>query len=119
MRPNPNSNRLSDKAICIDCLNNEKYITSVLNSHASESASPQLRQIYIDLNRSCHQNEERIFSFMQQRGWYQVQSADPQQVHQTRSEFQPVGTQQQVPGYQSPVGYGQPSGIPQSGHWRH
>lgn len=87
MRPNPNTSNLNDKIIANDILIDSRFITEAYAKSAVESSTPSVRQTLASLYMDGLSQNERVFRFMQQRGWYSVEKADQQQVGQLQSKF--------------------------------
>lgn len=83
--------QMTDKDLLQDLLVTEKYITSAYDNFANESANPNLRQSVINILNDEHNIQSDIWNTMNQRGWYQVQPAQPQQIQSAINQV--MGTQ--------------------------
>ncbi|MCK4257640.1 MAG: spore coat protein [Halanaerobiales bacterium] len=70
-----------------DLLLSEKYLTEGYNISTFEATNSQLQSTIKNILNNTHTNREILHQTMQQRGWYQTEPADQQQVSQTYSEF--------------------------------
>ena len=77
----------SDKDRLTDALASQKFITDNYNTSANESASPQLRGVFMGLLQEEHDIQSEIFMEMQKRGWYQVAPAEQQKIDQAKTKF--------------------------------
>lgn len=87
MRPNPNTNRLDDKIIASDVLATTKMLADTCSKYAIDSATPAVRQTLASLYMEGLSSNERVFRFMENRGWYSTSKADQQQISQIQSKF--------------------------------
>ncbi|MDU2063223.1 MAG: spore coat protein [Sporomusaceae bacterium] len=68
-------------------LNEIKYTTQTINLYITEASSNQLRQDYMTVLGDVYGQQKQLFDFMQQKGYYQVKQANPQEVSQVQSKF--------------------------------
>jgi len=78
--------KLSDRTIATDCLNDCKQAAVKTITAATEATSPTLRQSLATLSREHLDMAYDMFKFMQSRGWYQVPAASPQVMNQVHQE---------------------------------
>lgn len=78
--------QMTDKDLLQDLLVTEKYITSAYDNFANESANPSLRQSVLNILNDEHNIQSDLWNTMNQRGWYQVQPAQPQQIQSAISQ---------------------------------
>lgn len=64
--------QLNDKDISGDALNSIKLSCSSYMHAILEAQDESLRQTFKDYHDQCLNNQEQIFRYMQQQGWYQV-----------------------------------------------
>lgn len=91
-----NTTRMDDRALANDCLTHQKYLSSSYATMATETANDAL---FNDVMKICQdevQANHKLFNFMNQRGWYQVQAADPVQINQARTQMQQMAPQTMV-----------------------
>lgn len=82
----------NDKSLSHDLLIHQKYLSSSYTTMATETSSDAL---FNDVMRICQdevQANHQLFNFMNQRGWYQVQAADQNQISQAQSQIQQMQT---------------------------
>ena len=77
----------SDKDRLQDGLASQKFITDNFNTAANESATPEIRGVFMSILNEEHDIQNEIFTEMQKRGWYQVQPAEQQKLQQARTKF--------------------------------
>lgn len=77
-----------DKTLATDGLISMKYITSNYHTASSEAANESLKKDLMDIYRDEQNNLSRLFSVMQNRGWYSPQVADSNQVNQVRQQYE-------------------------------
>ncbi|MGB9887113.1 MAG: spore coat protein [Moorellales bacterium] len=80
--------QLSDKDILSDALTTQKYLVSSYNLAITEAANPQLRQDFMAIWQEEQNLHRQVFDAMSSRGWYQINSASPQDVAQVQRHFQ-------------------------------
>lgn len=68
-------------------LSETKYTAQSLNTYITESTSSQLRQDYMTVLGDIYSQQKQIFDLMQQKGYYQVKNASPQDVMQAQSKL--------------------------------
>jgi spore coat protein CotF len=68
----PNS-MLSDKDICTDMLNTEKYISGTYDTAIFEFKNPQIRDVLNHIQKEEQKHGESIFAYMQSKGMYSAQ----------------------------------------------
>lgn len=87
---------MTDRDRLNDILSTEKYLTDSFNVSAREASHDGLHQQIMQLFNETHQVARNVYNLMYQKGWYQLESANPQKVSQTAQKFQ--GYQSQLPG---------------------
>ena len=78
----------TDQQILQDSLISEKHMTDSYNLYAGECVNEQLRSTMLNILNDVHSIQAKIFSTMQQNGWYQVEQAEQQKIQQARQKFQ-------------------------------
>ncbi len=84
---------ITDKEIVNVLLNQHKLSASSLTTLVLESANQNLRNDATNILNKTFKHQKQIFDLMTQKGWYQVQSANQQQISQAQQE---MGTIQQT-----------------------
>ena len=79
--------QISDKDILQVCLNESKHMAAALNIYIQEATSEQLRRDYMTVLGDIYSQEKQIFDYMQQKGFYNVKNATPQDISQAQSKF--------------------------------
>ncbi len=83
-------NNLSDKEITNVLLNEHKLCATSLTNLVLESANQSLRNDATNLLNRTFQHQKQIFDIMTQKGWYQTQSANPQDVTKAQQDVSKV-----------------------------
>jgi spore coat protein CotF len=78
---------ITDREFLQLALNESKYTAAAVNSFALEAANETLRRDYLTILGDVHNQEKQIFDLMQQKGYYNVQNANPQDIAQVKSKF--------------------------------
>jgi spore coat protein CotF len=88
--------QLADRDIMQVCLNESKHLASSLNIYIQEAANEQLRRDYMTVLGEIYSQEKQLFDYMQQKGYYNVKNATPQEVSQAQSKFSGQSQQQSM-----------------------
>ena len=83
---------LTDKDLIQILLNEHKLMASAMTNCILESSNQQLRHDCMNLLNRDFEHQKMIFDAMHQRGWYQVQAAQPQDIQRAQ---QTLNQQQQ------------------------
>ncbi|CQR71072.1 Coat F domain protein [Sporomusa ovata DSM 2662] len=78
---------LSERELLQIALNEAKYTAAAVNTFALESSSDTLRRDYLTILGDVHNQEKQIYDLMQQKGYYNVKNANPQDIAQVQSKF--------------------------------
>jgi spore coat protein CotF len=70
-QPGPGSP--NDKMLCSDLLSTEKYVSGTYDTSIFEAANPAVRQALQHIQKDEQQHGEKLFTYMQSHGMYQVQ----------------------------------------------
>lgn len=76
-----------EKELLTDFLSGQKQITALYNTYAGECVSQPLRNEMLNILKDEHSIQSDIFSTMQSKGFYQVKTADTQQVDSTKQKL--------------------------------
>lgn len=79
--------QFSDSDLLNLALNETKNTAHALNIYITEANSNQLRQDYMTVLGDVYSEQKQLFDLMQQKGYYQVQNADQQDIMQAQSKF--------------------------------
>ncbi|MDT8902958.1 spore coat protein [Anaeroselena agilis] len=88
------STQISDRDIMQVCLNEAKHMASSLNIYIQEATSEQLRRDYMTVLGEVYSQEKQLFDYMQQKGYYSVKNASPQDITKAQSKFSGQSQQQ-------------------------
>ncbi|AIS53091.1 coat F domain-containing protein [Thermoanaerobacter kivui] len=84
--------QITDKDIMMNVLGNYKLAIEMLSHAAVESANESIRREYINILNSAFEDQKSVWNSVNQRGWYPVKPAQPQDIQEARNKFrQPVG----------------------------
>ncbi len=86
--------QISDRDIMQVCLNESKHLANSLNTYIQEATNEQLRRDYMSVLGEIYSQEKQIFDYMQQKGYYNVKNATPQDISQAQSKFSGQAQQQ-------------------------
>ena len=79
--------QLADKDMLQMVLNETKHMAGSLNVYISEASDEQLRRDYMTALGDFYSQEKQIFDLMQQKGFYNVKNATPQDIAQAKNKF--------------------------------
>lgn len=79
--------QMSDRDYLQVCLNESKHLASSLNIYIQEATSEQLRRDYMTVLGDIYSQEKQIYDYMQQKGFYNVKNANPQDISQAQNKF--------------------------------
>ncbi len=85
--PNGCPQYMGEKEILQDALMSQKQISGGYNTFAGECVSVPLRTAFLDILKDEHAIQADVFTDLQNRGWYTVESAEPQKIQQARQKF--------------------------------
>ncbi len=83
-------NKIGDKEIVNVLLNEHKLCASSLTNLVLESANQSLRNDAQNLLGRTFQHQKQIFDLMSQKGWYQTQNANQQDVSKAQQDVTKV-----------------------------
>lgn len=79
--------QFSDRDILQVCLNESKHLASSLNTYITEASNDQLRRDYMTVLGDVYSQQKQIFDYMQQKGYYNVKNATPQDISQAKNKI--------------------------------
>lgn len=85
---NGQSPQLSEKNVLQMALNDSKLMASSLNSYILEAADDQLRRDYMSVLGDVYSQQKQIFDIMEQKGFYPVKQATPDEINQVKQQYQ-------------------------------
>lgn len=71
---------LNDQDRLDDMLSQEKQLIGTYSTYIPEASCPKLRQVLEDNFTDCVKDQYTVFDHMNQRGWYDVKTATPQEI---------------------------------------
>lgn len=86
--------QIADKDLLQVCLNECKHMGASTNIYIQEATNEQLRRDYMTVLGDLYSQEQQLFNFMQQKGYYSVKNANPQDISQAKNKF--AGQDQQM-----------------------
>ncbi|MDD4601220.1 hypothetical protein SDC9_03996 [bioreactor metagenome] len=72
-------------------LNECKHIAQSLNTYILEATNDQLRRDYMTVLGDIYSQQKEISDMMQQKGYYNVKTADPRAIAQAQNKFSGQG----------------------------
>src|SRR5690554_2664918 len=84
---------LNDRDILNDVLATEKYVTDSFNVLTREASHERLHQVTMGILNESHQAARDAYNVMFKKGWYSLNSAQGQNLHQTQQQFANYATQ--------------------------
>ena len=85
--------QISDRDILQVVLNESKHMAESLNTYIMEANNEQLRRDYMTALGDIYNQQKQIYDTMQQKGYYEVKNANPQDIAQAKSKFSSQGQQ--------------------------
>ena len=85
--PNGQGTQFADKDILQVALNESKHTAAALNTYILEASNEQLRRDYMTVLGDVYNQQKQVFDLMEQKGFYNVQDATPEQMTQAQSKF--------------------------------
>lgn len=77
----------TDKDMITDVLSSQKHMTDGYNNYANEASASPVRQAFMKILEEEHTIAHDVFSTMNQRGWYPVESAPADKVQAAKQKF--------------------------------
>ena len=84
---------LTDKEIMMSILGEHKLAASSLTNLVLESACPMLRNDVKSILNNTFEAQKQIFDVMTQKGWYQVQNANQQEISSAQQKINNIQSQ--------------------------
>lgn len=79
--------QFSDRDALQLALNEAKHLAESLNTYILEGANDQLRRDYMTVLGETYSQQKQLFDIMQQKGYYNVKNANPQDISQAQNKF--------------------------------
>ena len=84
---NNEQNNFSDKEQITDLLSCEKFLAGSYNTFLLETATPEVTRCLSELLSDTHTMQQRIFTEMNTRGWYNTPKADDNKIATAKQQF--------------------------------
>lgn len=85
--------RLSDQICAEDVLSSQKFLSASYNTAIQESSNSDLRKDFMEIQHQEQDAAFRVFSYMNQKGWYRTSPADSKMINEARSQAQQIASQ--------------------------
>ena len=79
--------QFADKDILQLTLNETKHTAASLNTIILEASNDQLRRDYMTVLGDVYNQQKQVYDLMEQKGFYTVQDATPEQMTQAQNKF--------------------------------
>ena len=79
---------MTDQELAFDLLYQEKALMANISSEVVEGSQPGLRNVMNDMFMQMGQDQLQIFQVMNQKGWYQLKPAQPQDIQTAKQKYQ-------------------------------
>ncbi len=99
LTPEVKSSRINDRDTLNLALSQEKFITDNLNVFVREASHRQLHNDVMRIFNETHAMTREFFDLMFRKGWYTLESEQPQKIAQTYQQFSQYSTQFPYPMY--------------------
>lgn len=78
---------MESKLIMNIILTSTKNISDILYHGSVESSTPDIHKTFHNTLNECLDLQNEIFTFMEQKGWYQVEQVEQQKIDQAKEKF--------------------------------
>lgn len=79
---------MTDQELAFDLLYQEKALMANISSEVVEGSQVGLRNVLNDMFMQMGQDQLQIFQVMNQKGWYQLKPAQPQDIQTAKQKYQ-------------------------------
>lgn len=79
---------LTDQELAFDLLYQEKALMANISSEVVEGSQSGLRNVLNDMFMQMGQDQLQIFQVMNEKGWYQLKPAQPQDIQAAKQKYQ-------------------------------
>lgn len=90
-----NNSNLSEKELINDALASEKQLLHIYGTYIAEASCVNLRNELTKIINETQQTQFEIFQAMQQKGWYNIQNAQLNEVQQALQKYQQMKSELQ------------------------
>lgn len=77
-----------DQQIATDVINSQKMTTSLYNTFALESNTPQLHQDFLKILIQEHEIQHEMFELMKNKNWYPLELAESKKIEEAKTKFE-------------------------------
>lgn len=81
------NNSFCDKEQITDLLSCEKFLAGSYNTFLLESATPEVTRCLSELLSDTHTMQQKIFTEMSSRGWYNTPKAEENKIATAKQQF--------------------------------
>jgi len=85
--------QFTDRDVLQVCLNEAKHLAHSINTYILEANNEQLRRDYMTVLGDIYSQQKQVYDIMQQKGYYSVKNASPQDINQAQNKFNAQGQQ--------------------------
>ena len=78
---------MESKLIMNTILTSTKNISDILYHGSVESSTPDIHKAFRNTLNECLDLQNEIFTFMEQKGWYQVEQVEQQKIDQAKEKI--------------------------------
>ena len=79
---------MTDQELAFDLLYQKKALMANVSSEVVEGSQSGLRNVLNDMFMQMGQDQLQIFQVMNQKGWYQLKPAQPQDIQTAKQKYQ-------------------------------
>ena len=79
---------MTDQELAFDLLYQEKALMANISAEVVEGSQSGLRNVLNDMFMQMGQDQLQIFQVMNQKGWYQLKPAQPQDIQTAKQKYQ-------------------------------
>lgn len=87
--------QLKEKDILMDMLAQEKFLMGLYATNITESNCTQMRDMFLNHLDQLSQDQYQIFEQMNQKGYYPIKPAQPQDIQEAKQQAQQLLTELQ------------------------
>ena len=79
--------KLTEKERMDDALTSQKYITGEYNTYVNEAATPEVKNLFLNILNDEHRIQHEVWEEMNTRGWYPVEKAEESKLQQAKQKY--------------------------------
>lgn len=84
---NGQADQFSEQNVLQMALNDTKLMAASVNNYILEASDEQLRRDYMTVLGDVYSQQKQIFDIMEQKGYYQMKQATPQEINEAKQQF--------------------------------